>query len=147
MRVTFFLLALLAAGMSGCEQQQTKILSLREEFQRQLQTKEKTIEDLNRRVLELGELNSQLQQQLLKSSQESASPERLAESVARKVDEQNAKLKTQMDEILQAVRSGSAGQAPRDQNPSSSAPPAFGQPPVREPSPSDPNRRKYKFEF
>jgi len=157
--IIFPTLALGLAGLTGCEKQ-GQVLALREEFSRQLQAKDKTIDELNQKITELRNQNDQLQ---LQSAKGSGDPEKLAQAVAdtvsRRITDQNAQsfgdLRRDLDQVLQAVKSGGGGSgniatAPRvDSVPNvpSTRPPA-NTPPARDPStPSDPNRKKLRFDF
>ncbi len=146
---------IILAGMTGCEKQ-GQVLALREEFSRQLQVKDKTIDELNRKMNELRNQNDQLQAQIVKNSDE---PDKLtaavSEAVAKKVSDQNAQsltdLKHQIDQVLQAVHTnGQVAAAQKSDAPAS-------QPAARPTAPaasnrdsstsSDPNRRKMRFDF
>lgn len=156
LRITSLASILVLAGMfTGCEKQ-GQVLALREEFSRQLQAKDKTIEELNQKITDLRNQNDQLQLQAAKGSSD---PDKLssavADAVAKRVSDQDAQsfaeLKRDLEQVLQAVRSsGSVASVPRTE-PGPSVPttrPTAPTAPTRDPSaPSDPNRKKMRFDF
>ncbi len=82
-------------AFAGCDLQQAQTLALRNE----LQAKEKTIDDLNKRLEELEKANSDIGVQAAKAQD----PEKLAEAVAKKVAENNAPLFAEMKKNIDAL--------------------------------------------
>jgi uncharacterized lipoprotein len=107
MRTILLLSALMLAGITGCDQRQGQLLAMRDDFQKQLTAKEKTIEELNAKVTELDRQNGDLQLQVAKASQD---PDKIAEAVSKRVEEKNAAafgdLKTRLDQLAQSLRGG-----------------------------------------
>lgn len=169
MKTSPLLLALTAVLLVGCDHQQNQLLSLREDLQKQMQAKDKAMEELHARVTELQAQNSQLQDKLLAATKESGAPEKLADAlgdkVTKKAEEQIASaladINGKLASLEQAVKASQAtvAQAPAPQQvaPSQRSAPAptqqaqpqssQGQIRTRDAAPSDPNRKKYKFEF
>lgn len=159
------LLALLL--LTGCDQKQNQLLTLREEFQKQIDSKDKTMEDLHQKLAEIQAQNTQLQEKLLAATKESVAPEKIADSVTKKaeerVDSALAQINAKLSSLEQAIKASQLASAPAPapasapaQVPATRTSPAAspqGQPQnpgqirVRDATQSDPNRKKYKFEF
>ena len=166
MKINFLLLGILALGTAGCDLQQNKLLTLREEFNQELKAKDKTVEDLNRKINDLDQRNGALEQRLIKES--GGSPDKLAaaitDSVSRSVAEQNAlkfaEIKAELGEVLKAVKSGGAI-APASAASSENVPVTrTATPPAQAPvlrqsdsgssqraEPRDPNTKKFKMSW
>lgn len=99
------LASLAIAGLAGCNQGQG--LALREEFQKQMSAKDKTIEDLNQKVTELRGQIDQLQLQTAKSG--SGDPDKLAGAVADLLSKQLAQQGQAIAEIKNSVEQLSQG--------------------------------------
>lgn len=136
MRISPLILALGITGLGGCDQRQSQMLDV---FQKQLQTKDKMIEDLTQKVNDLEQRNAELQAQAGKG----ADAEKVAEAVNRRLDARLAEIKSRLDQAVTAAPVASAHPAPAAQE--------EVQPPPPKPStpkpPSDPNRKKMKFDF
>ena len=110
MKLNSLLMALLVVGISGCDFQQDKLIQAREQFEKDLRARDKTIHELNRRINDLDQRNGQLEQRLIQESAQS--PDKLAavitERVSRTVAEQNAaklaEVKAQVDEVLKTIK-------------------------------------------
>ena len=142
MKFSFILLLLLTIIFSGCEQSQSQILALRSEFDREIQAKDKAI-------LELKTENSRLQELAMKASQSAVSPKELgetvAEIVAKRVEQQNAGMKSRLEELTEMLKKGVQATSAPSPNPPSPTPPSPA--PPSPPRPKDPNVKHYNFKF
>jgi hypothetical protein len=145
MRKFIFFSALLMAGITGCDQRQGQMLDL---LQKQLQEKDKTIEELNQKVSEMDRRNTELEAQLEKAGD----PEKIAEAVSKRIDGKLSDLRNRVDQLAQG---SSGGASPRGASTGAVNPlprPAeepggrLTNPPANPPT-TDPNRKKMKFDF
>jgi cell division protein FtsB len=161
MRICLFLfLPLLCLVITGCDQQQSRILAMQDDFQRQIQAKEKTIDELRQSVADLRAQNSQMDGQLAATKQ-AASPDQLAAALATAMQPQTSAplrdIASKLEVMQQTLKtlSGSIAQnsaAPATSTkPSASAPtapaPVEQTPPAVRQSNSDPSVKKFKFDF
>lgn len=163
--IRLLLMPLLVVGATSCDQQQTKILALQEEYQRQLHGKEKTIEELNQKLQTLQNDKDKLNDKLMQAVNEFQSGGRLADQVSESVDKKIsaqwsgkfAELKSKLDQLDQAVQATKA-LAQRAPEPAPAPAPvqnanrgpdmsAKGQPQTESPKVRDPNVKRYKLEF
>ena len=133
--------------LTGCDRQ-SQVGSLREEFQHQLESKDKTIEDLNHRLSEAERQRADLEVQLAKSAADPAAAAKLADAVSEAVAQKQA---AKLDELKALIEKlgGSRSVAGPSRGPDTGAPEVRPRPegePERGPS-SDPSRKKYKMDF
>ena len=128
---------------------------MREAFDKEIKAKDKTIEELNRKVNDLDQRNGQMEMRLIKESGGSDKVvTAVTEGVAKAVTDQNIALKNQLDEILKAVKSAPApAQAPVASAPAPQQPvmqPQQPQQPQEQPrrsEPRDPNTKRVKMSW
>lgn len=137
------LLGLLSlVAFTGCDQNQNQILSMREEFQQQMQAKDKAIEEISRKVADVEQQRDKLQEQLLKSSHDSVAPEKIAELVAARLETTTlADMKARIEKIETALSGAAGGRGPAIGGP------AAPQAPAEQGPASDPSRKRYKMSF
>jgi uncharacterized phage infection (PIP) family protein YhgE len=151
------------ALLASCDQQQNQLLTMREELMKQVLVKEKSITDLQQQISQLQTQNTRLQDDLLRAKDEANSPDKIAEVVTRKAEEQIAvalgEIKTKLDSLESSMKNiqiaAAAAPPPPAPTPATQpAQPAAQQAPqpadnsiMREKSSSDPNRKRYKFDF
>jgi chromosome segregation ATPase len=156
----FVFLLLLCMVITGCDQQQSRVLAMQDDFQRQIQAKEKTIDELRQSVADLRAQNSQMDGQLAATKQ-AASPDQLAAAlatamqpqtsaplrdIASKLEVMQQTLKTLSGSI--AANPGSSAASTKTNAPNSgTAAPVDQAPPVVRPRTTDPGAKKYKFDF
>lgn len=154
--------------LTACDQQQTKVLALQEEYQRQLHTKDASIEELNQKVQALQHDKDALSDKLIKAMNDPQSGDKIVKGVAEVVD---ARLKAQLDARFSELKSRldqmdtgikaaqtmakAAAEAPPParepapnpgitSQPSSRSAPVSDTPKVKE---RDPNVKRFKIEF
>ncbi len=132
------ILALAAMGFAGCDQRQAQMLEV---FQKQVQTKDKMIEDLTQKIAELEQKNADLQAQAAKG----ADAEKVADAVNRRLDARLAEIKSRLDQAVAAAPAVSTHLASPAH--AGEEPPPPPKPATSDRPPSDPNRKKMKFDF
>jgi hypothetical protein len=157
---------------TGCDQQQGQILALRDEFQRQLQAKDKTIEDLRKEAADLHGQNIKISDELVKAktelvaaTQQASSPEKIAGAVADVLAQRSSAplndIASKLDLMQQSLKgmggpiSPNPGNPPTGPNPGNAVPgaPVLGDPTirpsdgVRKSKPPDDKHQKLRFDF
>jgi multidrug resistance efflux pump len=161
MKTRYILITACLALLASCDQQQNQLLTMREELMKQMQAKDKSISDLQQQIGQLQTQNTRLQDDLLRAKDESNAPEKIADVVTKKAEEQVAaalgEIKTKLDAIESSMKNiqiaaAAAPPAPTPapqqmQAPSHPAPQPVDNSIMREKSTTDPNRKKFKFDF
>jgi hypothetical protein len=129
--------ALLPLLFASCDQNQGQVLAMRDEFQQQIATKDKALEELNRKLADADQKNEKLNEQLLRATRDGPAPDKIAEVVA-------ARLETRLAELEKNLRGGGPPPGPNVDGGPRTQP---QQPQQRESGPSDPTRKKYKMSF
>ena len=162
--IRLLLIPLLVVSATSCDQQQTKIFALQEEYQRQLHGKEKAIEELNQKIQTLQNDKDKLNDGLMQAVKEFQSGGHLADQVSESVGKKMtaqwsgtfAELKAKLDQLDQAVQATKALAQRAPEAAPAPAPiqntnrgPDKGQPQPEPPKvrDRDPNVKRYKLEF
>lgn len=151
MKTPLLALLLLPLLVTGCDRSSSEVLRLREDTQRQLDAKDKAIEDLTHKLADLGQ----------EARKPGIDADALADQVARRVSQdtgpQLAELKKRLDDLQQALSQGRV--ASGSDAPPPTSPGGFGAANVRPPEnrapasapahdgpPADPGKKRMKFD-